>query len=90
MQNSSNSKEKAPSVCGTKGFGNHSSDTINFTEDPRPGKALETLKAQFAIVGHQVYEGSADDFIVTRWGMSRHCPDLAALRSFARVLGAIK
>ena len=80
MQNSSNSKEKAPSVCDTKGFQNHLDNICNFNDDPRPGKALETLKAQFAIMGHQVYEGSDDDFIVTRWGKSRHCPDLAALR----------
>ena len=90
MLNPSSSKEKAPSACGTRGFQKHSDNTGNSTGEPRPGKALETLKAQFAIMGHQVYEGSDDDFIVTRWGMSRHFPDLAALRTFARVLGATK
>lgn len=87
MLNSSISKEKALSVCGTKGFQNHSDNAGNSTDDPRPGKALETLKAQFAIMGHQVYEGSDDDFIVTRWGMSRYCKDLAELQAFAVLMG---
>ena len=61
MLNSSNSKEKAPSVCGTKGFQNHSDNIGNSTDETRPGKALETLTAQFAIIGHQVHEGRNND-----------------------------
>jgi hypothetical protein len=60
---------------------------INVSDFPTTDKALATLKARFAIAGHQVYDGSNNDYIVTRCGMSRHCPDIAELRIFARVLG---
>lgn len=60
---------------------------VDFTSALDSDKGLATLKARFAIAGHQVHDGSNHDFIVTRWGMARHCPDVAALRIFARVLG---
>ena len=75
---------KGASVCGTAPLQNYPSNIIDF---PIADKALATLKAQFALAGHQVHEGSNDDFIVTRWGMSKHCPDIGALRRFARILG---
>ena len=71
-------------------FDNHSLNVIDFATAQHPRKALARLKAQFAQVGHQVYDGGNDDFIVTRWGMSRYCPDLTALRTFARVLGVTR
>ncbi len=50
-------------------------------------KEISTLIAQFALEDHQVHKGGNDDFIVARWGMSRYCENLAALRRFALVLG---
>ena len=70
--------------CQPEPFANHSHNIIDFATAQHPGKA------QFAQVGHQVYDGGNDDFIVTRWGMSRYCPDLTALRIFARVLGVMR
>ncbi|MBL8339525.1 MAG: hypothetical protein JNM97_22355 [Rhodoferax sp.] len=75
---------KTVSVYGTDGLQNYPSNIIDF---PTADKTLATLKAQFALAGHQVHEGSNDDFIVTRWGMSRYCAGLDELRRFARVLG---
>lgn len=49
-------------------------------------KDLATLIAQMALAGHSVHK-LQDGFIVTRWGMSRNCPDLATLVGFARQLG---
>lgn len=50
-------------------------------------KALDTLKAEFAMKGHTVYELADGGFLVSRWGLSRACPDLHALMQFARQLG---
>ena len=61
-------------------------NVVDFHAVSDSGKAVATLKARFAIAGHQVHEGSNDDLIVTRWNMSRYCADLASLRTFARVL----
>ena len=48
---------------------------------------LAVIKARFQKAGHRVHDGDNNDYIVTRWNMSRHCPDMAALRLFARVVG---
>lgn len=71
----------------SEAFAEHTHNVVDFIAARDSGKAVASLKARFAIAGHQVYDGGNNDFIVTRWGMSRHCPDLAALRMFARVLG---
>ncbi len=73
--------------CQSEAFANHSHNVVNFATVPGSGKALATLKARFASAGHQVHVGGNDDFIVTRWGMSRYCENPAALRRFALVLG---
>ena len=65
-------------------------NVIDFTAALDSDKGLATLKARFALAGHAVYEGANDDFIVTRWGLSKYCPDRAALTQFARVVGASK
>lgn len=81
--------EKDPRAGNTGPFENHTLDTLNCALPCADSKALATLKAQFAIAGHQVYEGSNDDFIVTRWGMSRYCENLAGLQAFAKQLGVM-
>jgi hypothetical protein len=68
-------------------FPDHTHNIVDFAAARDSCKAVASLKARFAIAGHQVYDGGNNDFIVTRWGMTRHCQDLAALRIFARVLG---
>ena len=59
----------------------------DFATAQGPGKAVATLKARFALAGHQVHEGSNNDFVVTRWGLSRYCSDFDAMTEFARVVG---
>ena len=49
-------------------------------------KSAATLIAKFALAGHQVHRLESG-FLVCRWGQTRHCPDLAALVNFGRVLG---
>lgn len=51
------------------------------------GKAIATLTAQFALKGHVVHRTDGNDFLVTRWGLTRYCADFAALQAFARQLG---
>lgn len=53
------------------------------------GASKAKLKAQFALAGYVVHDGCDNDFFVVRvdWGMSRHCEDIAALHSFARLVG---
>lgn len=74
--------------CQPEPFADHKPNIVDF---PTADKALATLKAQFAICGHEVHEGSNDEFIVVMadWGMSRYCADLATLRRFARVVGVL-
>ena len=50
-------------------------------------KATATVIAQFALAGHAVHKGSAQDFIVCKFGMTRHCKDFAALQAFAKQVG---
>lgn len=49
-------------------------------------KRLANLKAQFALAGHAVHHLERG-YLVTRWGMTRVCPDLGALVAFARQVG---
>lgn len=59
------------------------------TEFTPEQKRLTNIIAQMAMAGHQVHR-LEDGFLVCRWGMSRHCPDLAALVAFGRILGAMQ
>lgn len=43
--------------------------------------------AQLAMKGYTVTRGTNNDFFAGRWGLIRHCPDYAALVSFALMVG---
>jgi hypothetical protein len=47
-------------------------------------KRLATVAAQLVLAGHSVHELDNGGFIVTRWCVTRHCPDFAALVIYAR------
>ncbi len=49
-------------------------------------KHFENLRAEFALRGYAVHRVDTG-FIVTRWGLSKHCPDLDALGAFLRQIG---
>ena len=59
---------------------------IDFTEERR-AKDTVTLIAQFALAGHTVHRSDTGDFLVCRYGHSRWCENLDALRAFAVRVG---
>ena len=50
-------------------------------------KTVATITAKFALLGHVVHKLTDGSFMVTRWSMSRYCPDVAALSAFLAVIG---
>jgi hypothetical protein len=60
--------------------------TIQQRESTPDQKRLANIVAQMALAGHAVHTLETG-FLVTRWGMTKVCPDLAALLAFGRVLG---
>ncbi len=78
--------------CDPVGFQKNTTNESDYPTGQRPCKALETLRAKFAMRGHLVHEGGNHDFIVVHrdWGHSRHCPDYSALVRFGRVLGVFQ
>ena len=90
-------ERKAPGACNTKGLENHSDATIlgatseqvnvvDFSTERR-AKDTATLIAQFALAGHTVHRSDTGDFLVCRYGHSRWCENLDALRAFAVRVG---
>ncbi len=75
--------------CNPVPFQKHTTNELDYPTGQRPGKALETLTAKFAMRGHLVHEGGNDDYIVVKsdWCMSRYCENFAALQRFASVVG---
>ena len=49
-------------------------------------KRLQTLVAQMSLAGHQVHR-LEQGFLVSRWGMTKVCPDYASLVKFSRQIG---
>lgn len=74
--------------CDPVPFQNHTINYLDFPTGDRPGKALATVKAKFALRSHAVHDGGNHDFIVVQknWGHSRYCRDYAALVAFGRQL----
>lgn len=52
-------------------------------------KASERLIARLEASGHTVQRNRSGGFLVSRWGMSRHCLDLDSLRDFAKQVRVI-
>lgn len=57
---------------------------------PDDRKAVATLVAKFALLGHQVHELANGGFLVTRWNLTRHCMDAASLARFLVVVGGVQ
>ncbi|PKO62386.1 MAG: hypothetical protein CVU24_04230 [Betaproteobacteria bacterium HGW-Betaproteobacteria-18] len=55
----------------------------DFTADQ---KRLANITASLALAGHSVHKLETG-FLVSRWGMSKVCPDFASLVGFSRQLG---
>jgi hypothetical protein len=77
----------------TNSNGQHTNTTgANFRTDgavneAHHGKAIATQLASLALAGHAVHTGSAGDFTVCKYGMTRYCKDFAELQDFAKKLG---
>lgn len=52
-------------------------------------KAVAALIARLEASGHAVQKNRSGDFLISRWGMSRHCLDMESLRDFAKQVGVI-
>ena len=52
-------------------------------------KAVASLIARIEVSGHAVQKNRSGGFLVSRWGMTRHCFDLESLRDFARQVGVL-
>lgn len=46
------------------------------------------LSLQLALAGFKVHTLPEGGFIICRWGLSKHCPDVRTLGAFARQVGA--
>lgn len=98
MGGNMNTLQKTICPAATGQSAEKNTDTAIFSQPVDLGKAEATLMAQLALKGHAVYRvaqdtrishpAPKDSYIVTRWGMVRHCTDLEALEAFARQVGA--
>lgn len=50
-------------------------------------KPVSTLVARLALAGFQVHRLDGGGYLVCRWNLSRHCPDMRTLAGFAQQLG---
>ena len=79
-------KEESPAATGLSSNENTKTQSVGATGDHCNVIEQQTIAAMrlrgFAV--HAADEG----FLVCRWNLSRHCPDLRALVAFARQAGA--
>jgi len=64
--------------------------TTDLIDIPDADKAVVTLIAQLALAGHAVHQLRGGDFIVCKYGLTRHCQDFSELQEFAKRLGVTK
>jgi len=74
-------KNECPVAAGqvVKTISNHAAD---FT----PEQQVANVTAQLALAGHQVHSLESG-FLVSRWGMTKVCPDFTSLAQFAKQVG---
>ena len=60
--------------------------TIQTENQPVDTARLATIAAKLELAGHIVQKFETG-FLVSRWGMTMHLPDFAALEKFARQVG---
>jgi hypothetical protein len=86
-----NTIEKAPGACDSKGLTTDTNGANFRTDGPiqqaQDGSAIATQLARLALAGHTTHKGSAGEFTVSKYGMSRYCKDFTELQAFARQLG---
>lgn len=67
----------------------NSAEQINTRAEIAEAAAAEiaALIARLEASGHAVQKNRSGDFLISRWGMSRHCLDMESLRDFAKQVG---
>ena len=68
----------------TNGANFRTDDAIQQAHD---GKAIATQIARLALAGHVVHKGQSGDYMVSKYGMTKHCNDFAELAAFAQKVG---
>lgn len=83
-------KESAPAAQAAQS--REQNEHLNSATGAHADKAFLTLRALLALKGHVLSRTHGDDgpvrFYVTRWGLVRELPDIAAVRAFAEQVGA--
>jgi hypothetical protein len=84
--------DEAPTVASGQGFqGQVSADISDCAEDTGRGKVLANLRAAFALAGGYVVHELADGSFLVCWrNLTKPCPDLAAVRAFGHLVGALR
>lgn len=77
------SKGNGPDAANDRPAKTLSKRNTDFTPDE---KQLATIIAQLALAGHVVHRLETG-YTVSRWGLSKFCPDFASLLGFARQVG---
>jgi hypothetical protein len=66
---------------------NPHSDFANVCELEQGCKRFNTLRASLALKGYSLHELSCDGYLIARWNLTRHAPDLRAVGAFLRQIG---
>ncbi|NVO05807.1 MAG: hypothetical protein HXX19_07685 [Rhodoferax sp.] len=75
---------------GARHCANQTINDLDYATGTRPGKAFSTLLAQFALRGHAVHPLADGGYLVSKYGMTHHAPDLAGLQAFAERVGVTR
>jgi hypothetical protein len=71
----------------------HTTDSADCAEPcasvQTPEKRFESLRAQLAMRGHELYATAGGIYIVRRWGLCRDLTSLDAVENFAQQVGAL-
>ena len=62
-------------------------DFANFCELGQENKRFNTLRASLALKGYSLHELSCDGYLIARWNLTRHAPDLRSVGAFLRQIG---
>lgn len=83
-------KSESPVAAGQVAENKNTESTaiVALDADTCNAKLTANWIAALAITGHAVHRLEGGGFLVSRWNLSRHCPDLRTLAEFARMVGA--
>ena len=86
-----NNKKKAADATNANGLHTDTNKadfrTGSNTEQAPSGKAIATQIACLALAGHAVHQLTDGGYLVSKYSLTHHAKDFAALQVFARKLG---